>query len=33
MDLSAEVQIKGSDRVAVDYRRWLKKIADGKDMD
>ena len=31
MDLSAEVQIKGSDRVAVEYRRWLKEIADGAD--
>ena len=31
MDLSAEVQIKGSDRVAVEYRRWLKEIADGID--
>ena len=30
MDLSAEIQIKGSDRVAVEYRRWLKEIADGK---
>lgn len=27
MDLSAEVQIKGSDRVAVEYRRWLKELA------
>ena len=31
MDLSAEVQVKGSDRVAVEYRRWLKQIADGTD--
>ena len=31
MDLSAEIQIKGADRVAVEYRRWLKEIADGVD--
>ena len=29
MDLSAEIQIRGSDRVAVEYRRWLKEIATG----
>ena len=31
MDLSAEIQIKGADQVAVEYRRWLKEIADGVD--
>jgi vanillate O-demethylase monooxygenase subunit len=27
VDLSAEVQIRGVDKVAVEYRRWLKEIA------
>lgn len=27
VDLSAEVQIRGVDRVAVEYRRWLREIA------
>ena len=31
MDLSAEIQIKGADQVAVEYRRWLKEIAGGAD--
>jgi phenylpropionate dioxygenase-like ring-hydroxylating dioxygenase large terminal subunit len=29
MDLSAEVQIRGADKVAVEYRRWLKEISEG----
>lgn len=27
VDLSAEVQIRGADKVAVEYRRWLREIA------
>jgi phenylpropionate dioxygenase-like ring-hydroxylating dioxygenase large terminal subunit len=28
MDLSAEIQIRAADRVAIEYRRWLREIAD-----
>ena len=31
VDLSAELQIAGVDRVAIEYRRWLAEIADGPD--
>ena len=31
VDLSAELQIAGVDRVAIEYRRWLREIARGRD--
>ena len=31
VDLSAELQIAGVDRVAIEYRRWLREIARGPD--
>ena len=31
IDLSAELQIAGVDRVAIEYRRWLREIAKGSD--
>lgn len=31
VDLSAELQIAGVDRVAIEYRRWLREIAKGND--
>ena len=31
VDLSAELQIAGVDRVAIEYRRWLREIAKGSE--
>ena len=31
IDLSAELQIAGVDRVAIEYRRWLREIAKSSD--
>ena len=31
VDLAAELQIAGVDRVAIEYRRWLREIAKGSD--